>query len=104
MYWDTGRLGMKLVEQDGVLVVRTGHLTCIDHFGRVDSAHHASILFLISFGDAFGCQLLSAGRRTQKGTWADEMKLRIGDELVSINGQAVSQQLCGTMLSGALVK
>lgn len=32
------------------------------------------------------------------------MKLRIGDELVSINGQAVSQQLCGTMLSGALVK
>ncbi|CAL1143374.1 unnamed protein product [Cladocopium goreaui] len=51
VYWDTGRLGMKLVEQDGVLVVR----------------------------------------RTQKGTWADEMKLRIGDELVSINGQAVSQ-------------
>ncbi|CAK9000185.1 unnamed protein product [Durusdinium trenchii] len=51
--WDTGRLGMKLVEQDGVLVVR----------------------------------------RTQKGTWADEMKLRIGDELVSINGQAVSQMM-----------
>ena len=32
-------------------------------------------------------------RKTQKGTWADEVKLRIGDELVSINGQAVSQFL-----------
>ena len=51
--WDTQRLGMKLVEQDGVLVVRS----------------------------------------TLRGTWADEMKLRIGDELVSINGQAVSQPL-----------
>ncbi|CAJ1337240.1 unnamed protein product [Effrenium voratum] len=29
-------------------------------------------------------------RRTLKGGWADQMKLRIGDELVSINGQAVS--------------
>ena len=50
-------------------------------------------LYIVSLPDVLFTINGILGRKTQKGTWADEVKLRIGDELVSINGQAVSQFL-----------